>query len=61
MTKCKTCAGKGRWEERKETGDEVSVEQLFCHNCNGRGYIVEEENIDDFDLAGVGATELDDD
>ncbi len=60
MAKCKTCDGKGRWEVRKETGGEVSVEQFFCDSCNGRGFTVEDGDIDDFDLAGVGATEYDD-
>lgn len=59
--KCKDCNGRGQWPEREERGNDITVTTKYCDTCNGRGVIVDDEDIDDFDLADVGATELDDD
>lgn len=61
MTKCKDCNGRGHWQERETIGSLVTVEDKFCDTCAGLGTVVEEADQDDFDLAGVGVTEGDDD
>lgn len=59
--RCTDCGGRGVWQESIERGGEVQVEQKYCNTCRGKGYVVVEEELDDFDLAGVGTTEDDDD
>lgn len=59
--RCKDCGGRGVWQDTVTRGGETQVEQKYCNTCKGRGYVVDENEVDDFDLAGVGTTEDDDD
>jgi hypothetical protein len=38
----------------------IETAVYYCEACHGRGFITNDDDIDDFDLAGVGVTEFDD-
>lgn len=61
MAQCKDCKGRGSWSVM-ETGIDGETELVhhFCFTCNGSGKDQSDDEIDDFDLAGVGVTEDDD-
>lgn len=59
---CRDCEGRGRWQTETTAPDGLTqVETHFCHTCQGRGFITNDDDIDDFDLGGVGASEFDSD
>lgn len=59
---CKDCDGRGQWQTETTGADGMTtVDTSYCETCHGRGYITNDEDIDDFDLAGVGASEDDSD
>ncbi len=58
---CSDCDGRGRWEERKPDGFMVELVSYYCETCKGTGIKVKDQDIDDFDLGGVGVTEYDGD
>lgn len=59
MSKCKDCNGRGTWTQKEEQFGEVELMSYFCGTCNGTGKIQNDDNNDDFDVAGVGVTEGD--
>lgn len=59
---CKDCEGRGKWQGETTGRDGITeVSTFYCETCHGRGFITNDDDIDDFDLGGVGATEFDDD
>lgn len=59
--KCPACDGVGQEQIRDETSDGmVTVGTKYCETCHGTGRRTSDEDIDDFDLGGVGVTEDDD-
>lgn len=53
MIKCQDCEGRGRWEERAEDkAGVVTVLTKFCNTCNGRGFVVAEDEQDVYDIDG---------
>lgn len=58
---CRDCEGRGRWQTETTDGQGVTeVQTFYCETCHGRGWITNDDDIDDFDLGGVGVTEDDD-
>lgn len=57
---CEDCDGRGQWASIDKLGFLVTQTNHFCESCGGKGYTSTEEDQDDFDLAGVGVTEEDD-
>lgn len=50
---CKTCRGRGRWQENAEYEDgEVQLVWRFCNDCIGTGVDQDPELADDFDIGG---------
>lgn len=59
---CPDCGGRGRWQDIVDDGNGMAhTDTHYCETCHGRGIITNDDDIDDFDLAGVGATEFDED
>lgn len=59
---CPDCGGRGKWQETVLGSDGLMhVDTHYCETCHGTGIKVNDDDIDDFDLAGVGVTEHDDD
>ena len=58
---CRDCQGRGRWQTTTVVNEISEVQTYYCETCHGRGFIIPEEEGDDFDLAGVGVTEGDQD
>lgn len=58
---CPDCNGRGQWQETGISEGMVNQETYYCETCHGKGFIVKDEDIDDFDVAGSGVTEFDDD
>lgn len=56
-TKCKTCGGRGRWQEEKDSGNMVELVWRECNDCGGTGLSKDPQHIDDFD---IGEEEKDD-
>lgn len=62
MKRCPDCGGRGVWQDNEDRGGETVITQKYCNTCHGRGIVsTGPEGDDDFDLAGVGVTEDDDD
>ncbi len=60
--RCADCRGRGRWQERQQTTDEETLLWYECNTCHGTGVKRDDDDPeDDFDLAGSGVTEFDDD
>lgn len=58
---CRDCEGRGKWQTETTGSDGMTtVNTHYCETCKGRGFITNDEDIDDFDLAGVGTSEHDD-
>lgn len=58
--KCKTCAGRGRWQENHEDKDgEVYLVWKHCNDCAGTGVSQDPEDGDDFDIDGGSYAEDD--
>lgn len=59
---CNDCDGRGRWQDSKLTADGIiEISTYYCETCHGHGIKTNDDEIDDFDLGGVGVTEFDDD
>lgn len=59
---CRDCEGRGKWQTSITSPDGLTeVSTHYCESCRGRGFITNDDDIDDFDLGGVGATEFDGD
>lgn len=54
MIKCPDCDGRGRWASRGETATDLEIVWQFCNTCEGKGFIYEEEDLDDYDIGGEG-------
>jgi len=53
--KCKTCNGRGRWQEVERTTDEGQTEYMQWHECNGckgTGVDQDPEAGDNYDIGG---------
>lgn len=60
--KCRACDGRGQWQSETTGADGMTeVKTYYCETCHGKGFITNDEDIDDFDLGGVGVTEHDHD
>lgn len=58
---CHDCDGRGQWQAEVTGADGMTtVETYYCETCHGKGFITNDEDTDDFDIAGVGVTENDD-
>lgn len=57
---CPDCEGRGRWQDTTESNGMVEVDTFYCETCKGTGIKINDDDIDDFDLGGVGTTEMDD-
>lgn len=62
---CKTCKGRGRWQERVVIGHEpkiVADEIIWyeCNDCHGSGIEQDPEESPPFDVAGDSYTDGDD-
>lgn len=59
--KCPACNGVGRYQRRNvDSEGMITIETMYCEDCRGTGQRTPLEDMDDFDLAGVGVTEGDD-
>jgi hypothetical protein len=58
---CPHCGGRGQWQETTfdPTTGLSTTKTFYCESCKGRGIVTNDEDIDDFDLGGVGTTEFD--
>lgn len=51
--KCKTCSGRGRWQDREHSADGTAQYQWYeCNDCKGTGVDQDPEAGDDFDIGG---------
>lgn len=50
--KCKTCSGRGRWQEQEIIDDMVELIWRMCNDCAGTGVDQDAEAGDDFDIEG---------
>lgn len=50
---CKTCKGRGRWQEKVELADgSTELNWQYCEDCNGSGVDQDPELGDAYDIDG---------